>query len=1319
MRASGFHAGRNCRRRRRQRRHRDAQRLEPLEPRRLLAAAGDLDLGFGFLGKTNTTYATGGVDDSGDAIAVAGDGKIFVGGNVWAGDGFATLTRYNHDGTRDATFGSGGTIKFTNLPWRSVREIDGLLSGSVTMLSTEAAAAGKPLLHRVLTTGAADSSWVGPGTSIPGKGIAIEQQYVLTSSALARLNSNGTLSTTFGTGGLFTFPAPASPDFLRYDPQAMTVLSGAIYVAGERVGITTGERRAYVQRYTSAGALDTAWAGGGTFLLPNVSATDSAARAITFSGNFIIVAGRNGADTFVARFTGATAAMDMTFGTGGVFTFDAAPGSADFAHAIVRGSLGAVYLGGVTETGPYIASVTSGGALDSAYDGNGIIEQPLPAGWPVFGGANITAVPFGSPSGNLVMATAAAASLNENWDQVLAAYTPAGALNTNFAAASSNPGIARVNLTHPQSLNRLLGSVTQGPPDNPFTNPPPNQPVRLVQFGTSRWVAGNVAVNRLNPDGTPDTTFGVGGVVEIDLGAHDEIPLDAFVQSDAKIVIVGRADSLIGPPATASWRHEYFVLRLNENGTLDTSFGTGGFTKFQYTDGFWGYFDQVSVIADGRIYAAGMFQDASGNAKPLVAQFSSTGVLNMAFGGTSTGRRLIDLPGENERITAMITGPGYATSGPGTGIVIAGSVDTTATNTDRFVGQLDLAGNISPAGGGGFMRILDAGPEETVAGLFVDPSTLSPGHVYVGGTAGSNVVLTRLTYYGAVDTAFGTAGTASAPLPAGTVGLVDMRRSASGQFVFGGTVTRPGTSDDDFLVMRLTPAGAPDTTFGGGDGNVAVDMGTSDDAARNLHIAPNGRIIIAGSRSGDTLTEWAAARLFEQEVAPLSLAARRVQSFGGGPRFELTINGAGVQGAEDRDLFAVNLATGERINTFFVGFGGSSIPNTTARSWTLNQTMPNGLYKIVVPAGALADSAGNPLGEYSFDFFVHNGSSGPDLFMVRRLDATNVRVSYNPGSVAAAFFDVPAPAVDFGTAIVLNGGTAGDDVFVVEYTAGELPPVSITPDGGAGVDALTYLSAAGATFDLTAASLITRTGVAGPVASTLFSPGVDSIAIAGATYNFTGPTLNKHLDVRDDAVANFNVTQRLGRLSISGQANVPAGGNKVILTRGLTITGDGYLDLADNDLAIDYDATAPSPLGAFNATAGSYDGVTGMIARASNWGAWDQPGLRTTTDAARVAQIATLAPAEAAGVLFLEPGQTALWNGVTVDDTTVLVKYTYTGDLNLDGLIDGADYGIIDNYVQFPGTDGYANGDFNYDGVIDGADYGLIDNAIQFQGDAL
>jgi len=69
-----------------------------------------------------------------------------------------------------------------------------------------------------------------------------------------------------------------------------------------------------------------------------------------------------------------------------------------------------------------------------------------------------------------------------------------------------------------------------------------------------------------------------------------------------------------------------------------------------------------------------------------------------------------------------------------------------------------------------------------------------------------------------------------------------------------------------------------------------------------------------------------------------------------------------------------------------------------------------------------------------------------------------------------------------------------------------------------------------------------------------------------------------------------------------------------------------------------------------------------------------------------------------------------------VTGATTIAVYTYAGDVNFDGLVDASDYGIIDNYFQFPGTSGYANGDFNYDGIIDAGDYGIIDNTFQLQG---
>jgi len=49
------------------------------------------------------------------------------------------------------------------------------------------------------------------------------------------------------------------------------------------------------------------------------------------------------------------------------------------------------------------------------------------------------------------------------------------------------------------------------------------------------------------------------------------------------------------------------------------------------------------------------------------------------------------------------------------------------------------------------------------------------------------------------------------------------------------------------------------------------------------------------------------------------------------------------------------------------------------------------------------------------------------------------------------------------------------------------------------------------------------------------------------------------------------------------------------------------------------------------------------------------------------------------------------------------------GDVNHDRVVDGADYGTLDQWYQFPGTNGFSNGDVNYDEVIDGADYGTLD----------
>jgi hypothetical protein len=75
------------------------------------------------------------------------------------------------------------------------------------------------------------------------------------------------------------------------------------------------------------------------------------------------------------------------------------------------------------------------------------------------------------------------------------------------------------------------------------------------------------------------------------------------------------------------------------------------------------------------------------------------------------------------------------------------------------------------------------------------------------------------------------------------------------------------------------------------------------------------------------------------------------------------------------------------------------------------------------------------------------------------------------------------------------------------------------------------------------------------------------------------------------------------------------------------------------------------------------------------------------------------------------------FNGIPVSVDDILVKFTYTGDGNLDGAVTFDDYAAMD--AAFFGTIpnlGWATGDVNFDGVINFDDYAVVDQAFFNQG---
>jgi autotransporter-associated beta strand protein len=130
----------------------------------------------------------------------------------------------------------------------------------------------------------------------------------------------------------------------------------------------------------------------------------------------------------------------------------------------------------------------------------------------------------------------------------------------------------------------------------------------------------------------------------------------------------------------------------------------------------------------------------------------------------------------------------------------------------------------------------------------------------------------------------------------------------------------------------------------------------------------------------------------------------------------------------------------------------------------------------------------------------------------------------------------------------------------------------------------------------------------------------------------------------------------------------------------LTIGAQGVLESNSSSFLVNYSGASPIA-DLIAALAGGQILVTG-----------DFNGLPTT-----------LALSEAADLGLAEFG------GIAVDDTTVLAKYTYVGDANLDGQVDALDYERVDLAIGNTGVFGTAQGDLNGDGSVDALDYEQID----------
>ena len=300
-----------------------------------------------------------------------------------------------------------------------------------------------------------------------------------------------------------------------------------------------------------------------------------------------------------------------------------------------------------------------------------------------------------------------------------------------------------------------------------------------------------------------------------------------------------------------------------------------------------------------------------------------------------------------------------------------------------------------------------------------------------------------------------------------------------------------------------------------------------------------------------------------------------------------------------------------------------------------------------------------------------------------------------------------------------TGSTGSPDITVLAGTHAISAPLILVNGVMVNTSAGTLLTVSGAitgtgpltvagagTLKLSAANSFS--GGTNVVSSTLEMAPTASI-VTSTLLNVSGGT------VLFDAGGGGILNRSIGALNISGGvvsiASAANHSNRTLLSiNGLSITGTagalaGKLDIGNNDL----DIQATSLISATHYV------MTGLNTGGTLWGGNGITSSAAAADTRHLTAVGVIQNNQSGSALYTAQHP---FDGATPAAGDILVKYTYFGDANLDGKVDGSDYSLVDSGYLLHAT-GWYNGDFNYDGTINGSDYTLIDNAFNRQGTSL
>jgi uncharacterized delta-60 repeat protein len=363
---------------------------------------------------------------------------------------------------------------------------------------------------------------------------------------VARLTATGQLDSTFATDGVFRLDVAGTSDSARH---GFVQADGKIVAAGYS-SIPTGVPLAdggvqsaneiVLLRLTADGKADATFGDGGVVATPHFVPSSPATTPWGMAESYAVVPQSGGryvtagygrvaasgtVDMVSFRYDNA-GADDATWGNAGAVVFDLIGGDERGRHAVSLADDRVVIVGSgvplsVGNVDPLVMVLGANGALDATFDGDGVKTWSF--------GRN-----------------------DEAW--LGAAVSPGGLV---LAAAGHRAGPANTESENDDATLLLLPLSVGAPAE--FAQPVPLSTTGHDRFLGVTWDGSKVvaagfvreggdtkfAVARFSADGARDTTFGVGGVVTVNVaqGAGvEELARWVVVQPDGKIVVAGTAE---------------------------------------------------------------------------------------------------------------------------------------------------------------------------------------------------------------------------------------------------------------------------------------------------------------------------------------------------------------------------------------------------------------------------------------------------------------------------------------------------------------------------------------------------------------------------------------------------------------------------------------------------------------------------------------------------------------------------------------------------------------------------------------------------------